>query len=696
MEKSSKKPGLWIGIDTGGTFTDLIIMEFSPEDPENTGKTHIVKVPSTPQNPAKAILNGLNKVEAFQKKRKNYGLCHIIHGSTVATNAILERRGAKTALITTRGFRDILAIGRQTRPDLYKLDSERPPPLISRKDSYEVSERILATGEINQEIDSKDLNKVCEAICRGKYQSVAVCLLHAYANPSHETRIANALGKSFQKNALEDLVPQISLSSKILPQFREFERFSTTVLSAYVQPVMTHYLHHLYENIQNQNEKSLKLTVMRSDGGQFPLHEAQEKPLHTVLSGPAGGIIGSKKIAENAGFENIITFDMGGTSTDVSLLPQEILKTQESEINGMPIRLPMIDIHTVGAGGGSLVRVDKAGALRVGPESAGAHPGPICYGEGKELTLTDIHLFLGRLDPKFFLGGKLILDTDSVQLKMQKMAKRLRTSSHELAQIALELAELRMEQAIRVISIERGYDPRDFTLICFGGAGGLHCVNLARRLLIPRILIPPHPGGLSAYGMLFSDLSQWKTKTLLLASNAIDYEELRERVEGIFEEIKQPIADEGIPPEKILTMGFLEMRYIGQSFELSVPLSRDFIKHFHQLHQIRYGYCDEEKPTEIVNIFCEASGARKKPSLPYLGALEPKEGKKFLKTERKTTCFYDGKKYTMPIYFRNNLYPGSSWEGPALITEYSATSFMPPGCYARVDRWGNMIIELKD
>ena len=683
-----KKPVISIGLDTGGTFTDFILIQNLTENEIPSSKSHIFKIPSTPENPALAILQGL---KILQEEFSFSEHTRVVHGSTVATNTILERKGANIALIATKGFRDILAIGRQHRPNLYRFDSCRTSPFVPQDHCFEINERTLANGEIETPVDENEVRQLAKKINHGDFQAVAICLLHSYANSKNEIDTKEFIEKEFKLLfPNKNLEPKISLSSEILPQFREFERMSTTVLNAYVQPVMDYYLNHLQESIDQTCPGIKPLRIMRSDGGQYSLTQACKEPLQSVLSGPAGGVIGAKQIAQNAGYEKIITFDMGGTSTDVSIIPGDILTTPTSEISEMPIRLLLLDIHTVGAGGGSLVRMDQSGALRLGPESAGADPGPICYGKGSQLTLTDAHLFLNRLDPEYFLGGNLPLNQLKVKEVLSNFAGRLNAPPYEVAETILELAEATMEQAIRVISVERGYDPREFTLVSYGGAGGLHAINLAKKLMIPRIFIPLNPGGLSAFGMTLADIIQSKSKTILTLSHLIDSDELMQILKPLMEECKELVLKEDVDKKDLWVQNFLEMRYKGQSHELTVPLTHDFNKNFHQLHRIRYGYSDEEKPTEIVNVRCEVIG---KTHIFNWQANSSKDAKNPQPTKI-FPCLYHGESLELPLFERHLLKEGMSWEGPALICEYSSTTFVPAHCLIRIDPWKNLIIEL--
>ena len=533
-------------------------------------------------------------------------------------------------------------------------------------------------------------------IAHHRYPAIAICFVHSYANPGHEYKVAQMIYQSYQE-LFEDQQVHISVSSKVLPQFREFERASTTVLNAYVQPKMTKYLGELEHNLLDWShtlgQGNIRFQMMRSDGGQFAPEKARNYPYHTILSGPAGGVLGARALAKNAGYSKLITFDMGGTSTDVALIPDEIQKRYHGHIDGLPLHMPAIDIHTVGAGGGSIVQLDQAGALCVGPESAGADPGPVCYGQGKQLTLTDIHLFLGRIIPNQFLGGQLMLNTQRVRTYLQKLAHKMDQDPHDVAEMVLEIAESTMEQAIRVMSVERGYDPSEFTLVSFGGAGGLHAVQLAQKLQIPKVFIPPNPGGLSAYGMLFADIQESASKTVMLPARHETVQSLQQHANSLVEICQGAIRDEGIDAGDMHCKVFLDMRYIGQSYEITVPLNEAFTEHFHRLHQIQFGHADSELDCEIVNIRVEAIGTKKKPQI-----LTSKENLIHDKPihDQKVNLFFQWQAFDAPVYPRNELAPGQTCEGPCIITEYSATTFVPPRSYGRIDDWYNLIIDVPE
>ena len=483
-----------VGIDTGGTFTDFVVLAGD--------EIRVHKEPSTPTNPTEAILAGLEHLGSE--------IGEVVHGSTVATNALLERRGARTALATTAGFEDVLEIGRQTRPAIYDLSVTRPAPLVERQARFGVRERLGTKGEVVVPLEAGDAAEVASAIAAGGFESVAICLLHSYANPEHERLVVAALEEVFDGF--------LTASHQVLPEFREYERTSTTVANAYVGPIMQRYLGELADRLPGP-----RIRIMQSNGGSISLQAARRSAVQTILSGPAGGVVGGVEVGRLAGYPDVITFDMGGTSTDVSLCQGEPARTSESSVGGLPIRLPVIDIHTVGAGGGSIAYRDPGGALRVGPRSAGAVPGPICYGRGDtDVTVTDANLFLGRLSPTHFLGGGSMLDMAPVEGAILGLATAMGMSSVELAEGIVSVANMTMAGAIRVISVERGFDPRDFSLVSFGGAGSMHAAALARDLGIPRVIIPAAAGILSALGMLLADIVRDYSQTLMVATDVAD------------------------------------------------------------------------------------------------------------------------------------------------------------------------------
>jgi N-methylhydantoinase A len=654
-----------IGVDTGGTFTDLIYRDGA------LWKVH--KLLSTPGNPAEAVLEGLASAAGEGSRR-------IVHGSTVATNAILERKGVRTALITNNGFTDILAIGRQNRSRLYDLCVRREPRIVPPELCLGVPGRILHTGEEYEPFDDDIARKAVDKLKAMEVESVAVSFLFAFAEPDHEKRMADHIAR---------LGLPVSLSHEILSEFREFERTSTTVLNAYVGPIMHRYISHLREGL----EEDAGLRIMQSNGGSISAETAMAESVRTILSGPAGGVVGAFEIGRRAGFDKMITFDMGGTSTDVSLIDGAPSMTVESEISGYPVKTPMIDIHTVGAGGGSIAERDSGGALKVGPESAGADPGPICYGKGERITVTDANLFLGRIVPEEFLGGGMRLHARRLKEPFARAARSVSLTPEEFAEGILEVANANMERAIRVISVERGFDPREFALFAFGGAGGLHAAYLARSLNIPRVIVPRNPGILSAIGMLMADVIKDYSLTVMLDADQTDSNALRSRFSLLDKKGTEDLVAEGTAREKVVLERFLDMRYEGQSFEIIVPFSDDPVGAFHLLHEKTYGYRNE-RPVRIVNLRVRARGEPHKPVFEQMpeGAKEPAPNA--LLGER--VVVFEGRSVPTRVFRRDTLQSGNRIPGPSIIVEYSSTTVLPPFAEAVVDRYGNLVLSIDD
>jgi N-methylhydantoinase A/oxoprolinase/acetone carboxylase beta subunit len=504
---------------------------------------------------------------------------------------------------------------------------------------------------------------------------VAVCFLHSYANATNEERVCRRL---------EAAGFSLSASHRVLREYREFERASTTAINAYVAPLMESYLARLEKKLSPN-----PVRIMQSNGGFISARSAAENPVSTILSGPAGGAVGAKEVAAAAGFANIISFDMGGTSTDVSLCAGDLSVTTESTISDLPLRLPIIDIHTVGSGGGSIAYPDAGGALRVGPQSAGADPGPACYGKGDEVTVTDANLFLGRLDPERFLGGAMKLYPERSRRVLERLASRLKLDAGSLAEGIIRVADATMERAVRVISIERGFDPRDFALLSFGGAGGMHACSLAQRLRIPTVIVPKNAGVLSALGMLLSDTVKDYSLSVLRSGDKTSASELSRLFRPLLRAAGRDLKKEGIPASGIGLHRFLDVRYTGQSYELTVPFSPGFRSDFHRLHLRRYGYADETRPVEVVNLRVKAVGATEKPCPAEVGskARDPKAARIGRRAMR-----FDGRNYGADVYAREKLGSGHAIAGPALVLDYESTAVVPPRFAGHIDRFGNLIL----
>lgn len=651
-----------LGIDTGGTFTDLVLSEGR--------ELRIHKVPSTPDNPAVAFLEGVQ-----QLCRDLTPEC-ITHGSTVATNTLLERKGARVALVTTAGFEDIIEIGRQNRASLYDFEVEKPPPLIARDDIFGVNERTLYDGTREKKPDEREIEGIADVIVSRGCDCVALCFLHSYANPENERFVTGILKKT---GVL------VSASHRVLPEYREYERFSTTSVNAYVSPKMSGYLGSIEEGLP----KSVHLRVMQSNGGSISASRARAEAVQTLLSGPAAGVVGAFEVAQRAGFDKVITFDMGGTSTDVNLCDGGVSMRTHSIIAGSPIGIPVVDIHTVGAGGGSIAWLDPAGSLHVGPQSAGAQPGPVCYGHGSDVTVTDANLCLGRMFADRFLGGAMQLDLDRASEHMLKFANNLGMPVGEAAEGILRVANATMERAIRVISVERGHDPRQFSLIAFGGAGPMHACDLARALNIPNVIIPHNAGVLSALGLLMADVVKDFSQTVLLRSGELSNRRLELLFAPLEEQGLSVLKAEGFARERIELVRSLDLRYIGQSYEVTVSATDDFLAAFHSEHFRLYGHSNASRPVELVNIRLTARGKTERPELS-----PGEETERIPESARVGSgeTLFGGKPFETPVYERTELLPGNLFRGPAVVVEMSATTVVAPSFEARVDAHGNIIM----
>jgi|CZKJ01.1.fsa_nt_gi N-methylhydantoinase A len=698
---------LRVAIDTGGTFTDCVWVEA-------TGRLRMLKVFSTPADPSQAIVEALRKID-------HEGELVLLHGTTVGTNTLLERKGARTALVTTAGFEDAIEIGRQARPKLYDFFFDRVEPLVPKDLRFGIDERTANDGEILSTPSPTDLKSLASRVAAKQPESIAISLLFSFANPKNESALAEAL---------KPLGVPLSISHRILPEFREYERTSTVVINAYLQPVMQQYLENLEQSVAAGPQRlkpalrrasyrsgeplrhpksspavvtgAPRIFVMQSSGGITAFAAAAREPVRTVLSGPAGGVVGAAASARASGFPRIISFDMGGTSTDVSLIEVAITTASHAEVAGLPVGVPMLDIHTVGAGGGSLARFDAAGVLRVGPESAGADPGPICYGRGTRPTVTDANLLLGRLQPTRFLGGDFTLDLDRTRritrewLKQQGSALTL----EKFAAGVVRVVNATMEKAIRVVSIERGRDPRDFALVAFGGAGGLHACALADALSIPQVIVPALPGALSALGILVSDVVKDYSRTVLLrVSGKVPHARLAQEFAALKKQATQDFHEEAWKGRVHYQRG-VDIRYRGQGYELNLPFTRNLLADFQQEHQRRYGYAHPARDVELVTLRLRATlptktrvgemghvgtGTLARPGRAKLGSL----------SMPKAPVLFDGKKLATAIYSRDTLKPGKAYSGPAIITEYSATTVIPPGKRFRIDSGRNLIIAVR-
>jgi N-methylhydantoinase A len=702
MARASQS-ALRIAIDTGGTFTDCVWVE--------GGALKTLKVFSTPDDPSRAIAEALRTISQTIRKPGDGVALTLLHGTTVGTNALLQRKGARVALITTSGFEDVIEIGRQARPRLYDFFFDRVAPLVCRELRFGVKERTDAGGQILDRPSESELARLREAVRNARPDAIAISFLFSFANPENEAAVAAVVA---------ELGKPLSVSHRILPEFREYERTSTVVVNAYLQPLMQSYMERLAARARSEEELESteesggtpaaarkqgkpRIFVMQSSGGITALESAAREPVRTVLSGPAGGLVGAAAMAKRSGFRKILSFDMGGTSTDVAAVQGEVRVGGQSEVAGLPVGVPMLEIHTVGAGGGSLARFDAGGALRVGPESAGADPGPICYGRGTEPTVTDANLLMGRLRPDRFLGGEFTLDFERARRITSEWLKKegSRLSLQQFSAGVVRVVNANMEPALRVVSIERGYDPRDFALVAFGGAGGLHACELAEALAIPTVMIPAHPGALSAFGILVSDVVKDYSRTLLwrLADGlpqAKLQKEFRKLEAAAHQEFREERWRGGLHYERSL-----DLRYRGQGYELNVPATDrdkdDVIARFHDEHQRRYGYHHAGRETELVTLRLRARLRSPQQSQTESKVARARRGGKPTRTapvERAPVFFHD-QAVSTPVFERGDLVPGRSMSGPAVITEYSATAVIPAGKRFWVDASENLVIKIR-
>lgn len=676
-----------IGIDVGGTFTDFHVQDLE------TGTAEIVKLPSTPDNPAEAILAGLRRIvrEGLAMPSQIRRICH---GTTVATNALIQRRGGPAALVTTEGFQDVLEIGRQTRPHMYDPRVDHPAPLVERRLRLTAAERIDAKGRVVRALGDEEIDRIVARLQEEKVAAVAICFLFSFLNPEHERRLGRALSAAGFAT---------SLSCEVQPEFREYERMSTTVLNAYLIPVMTRYLERLEEGLAEDFGR-IGVGINQSSGGLMSLRQARRFPVRTALSGPAAGAVGAAHVARLAGISHVITLDMGGTSADVCLIESEEPRiAYDRSIGGFPVRLPMVDVNAVGAGGGSIVWFDAGGMLKVGPLSAGAKPGPACYGRGgKEPTVTDANLILGRLNPAGLLGGTMPLDIELARSAFRPVAERLGMPIERAALGCIDIVVSNMVRAIRSVSVERGYDPREFTLMPFGGAGPLHAEDVAEALDIRTILIPVHPGILCAQGLIVSDLKESLVRTDRAPLTAASLPRMRAVVSELLAEAEAWFAAEGIDERDRRVELSLDLRYFGQNYELSVPVGSDLLRHgldaravdaiaaaFHAVHEQAYGYHDDAAMIETVNYRCVA---RARQYQADNGALRPKAVEMPQPIEIRPVWFGPEHPTATPIFRRDDLLPGHRIVGPAIIEQLDSTTLVRPETEVAVDDRLNLIL----
>ena len=691
-----------LGVDIGGTFTDATLIN------EESGEVRITKVPSTPSDPSDGFITATLRV-LREAGLPPSDLSYVIHGTTVATNAIIEKKTARTAFLTTEGFSDMLEIARQTRPSLYDLQFVKPTPLVPRYLCFGIPERLDARGAVVKALDEAVVGDVAGKLMAEKVESVAVCFLHSYANAEHEQRAGRILRQAMPG------VP-VSLSTELAPEFREYFRASTTVINASVRPVVARYLKGIEDRLLKEGVKA-ELLVMQSSGGVFTFEAAMEQPVPMVESGPAAGVIAANYLGQALGYSDVMSFDMGGTTAKAALIQDGTpTVTKEYEVGataapgagtsrgkGYPIRTPVIDLVEVGAGGGSIAWVDSGGAMRVGPQSAGADPGPACYGKGgTEPTVTDANLVLGRLNPQYLLGGELPLDLNRAsQAIEERCAWPLGMTLVEAALGIIEIANAAMVNALRLVSVQRGYDPRDFVLIAFGGAGPVHANRLAEELGPPTTVIPTSPGTTSAIGLLASDLKHEYASTLIRHVDGLEPQEVEAAFHRLEAQGKAALALDGIPEGQMTFTRYVDMRYIGQSFELAVPVpdgtldqgSLDAVTEgFHKEHERAYGHSAPEESVEFVSLRSTAIGAISRPALGGpIGndASEPGE-------RARPVYFSEAGAYVdCPVYDRYQLVPGEKIDGPGIVEEMDSTTVIHPGWAAEVDRFGNLLLSAR-
>jgi N-methylhydantoinase A len=676
-----------VGVDSGGTFTDVCLFD------NETGRVEVWKVHSTPGDPSLGIASGISESIALVGGTPA-AILYFGHGTTVATNALIQHRGARTGLITTDGFRDLLEIGRQKRPDLYDMMVDKPVPLVSRDLRLEVAERLRHDGSVEVPLDEARFRDAVRRLKAANVQAVAVCFLYGFINTAHEDAASRILREEFPEAFT-------CVSHDVAPEFREFERLSTTVVNAYLGPIMRGYIQRLGDRLRALGVRTTP-HLTQSNGGVISFEQAERLPVRTVLSGPSTGVVGAREVGHLAGFNDLITFDMGGTSTDVALLSGgECRLAGEAVVHGYPIKAPMLDIHTVGAGGGSVAYID-GGLLKVGPRSAGADPGPVCYGLGNtEPTVTDANLILGVLNPRHLLGGRMEVHRELAQRAIERLAGSLGLDPMATALGMLSVVTANMARAIRVISVQRGYDPRDYTLMAFGGAGPLHAARLAKELDIGRILVPRYPGILCAMGLLLTDLRADFAVTRLRALAPAALPDMTEAFHTLGLQAQSWFDDEGIAVNDRRVVRTVDLRYAGQNYELSVPLPDGEIgpgslvtlaEGFAAVHRRLYGFAADDEPVQLVTFRLEATGLVPKATFTPKPPTGSDAGHALI--ERRDVWLPEAGAFTAcPVFDRELIQAGDRLSGPAIVEQMDATTFVPAGMTVHVDAWLNLILE---
>jgi len=678
-----------LGVDIGGTFTDLVLLD------DKTGQTMVVKVPSQPNKPADALAAAVKRaLKQANAPAESVNLLN--HGTTIVTNAVLEGNLARTALITTSGFRDVLEIGRHVRPDMYDLNQDKPTPIVPRDLRFEVKERMAPDGNVLVSLEPDSVRAAVAAAKASGASAIAIGFLHAYANTEHETAM---------KAGLIAALPEVSVSasSDICREIREFERISTVVLNAAAMPVVSRYLEILGELTADLIPKA-RVLLMQSNGGSMTVGAARQAPAHLVYSGPAAGVLACQYIGQLTQRPNVLGFDMGGTSTDISLVYRgEPLMTTEADVGGYPVKLPVLDVNTIGAGGGSIAWLDSGGGLRVGPKSAGADPGPVAYQQGgTEPTVTDANLVLGRLIPDRFLGGEMMLDPDAALAAIRKkIAEPLGLDPISAAAGILRIANANMERALKVSSAERGYDPRDFSLIAFGGAGPVHAAALAKEVGFASVLVPESPGVFSAFGLLVADLRHDFVRSYMVGLDQVSTKMLTSFYADLQALGEQALKDDGLDEQRWTFQRTADLRYVGQAYEVNVAFPDGSIdadtvaevkSRFHGEHQRLFAHSAEDDPVEFVSLRMVATGSVDAPTFRKQPALRTPVSQ----ADTRDVYFEEANGFTAcPIYQRQNLYPGAEFQGPAIIEQLDTTTVVHPGQTVSVDDWGSLIIGME-
>ncbi len=687
-----------LGVDIGGTFTDAVMMN------ESTGEIRLVKMSSTPSDPSVGFVNVIERI-LKESKVPAQSVTYNVHGTTVATNTIIEGKGAKAALIATEGFRDVFEIARQIRPKLYDIFCDKPKPLIPRSLCFEVPERLDFAGEVLEPLDEAKVREVAQLIKQEGVEAVVVCLLHSYVNAAHEKRVGEIVREEMPGVF-------VTLSSDLCPEMREYFRASTTAINALVMPIVSRYIERLEQRLTAIGLHA-GLHLMTSAGGIMSSQVARQQPVNLIESGPAAGVTAATHLGSLLGTENLISFDMGGTTAKAGLVEGGVPKivphfevgsaaVSENRAAGYPVRTPVVDLVEIGAGGGSIAWVDPGGGLRVGPQSGGADPGPACYSQGQtEPTITDANLFLGRIDPDYFLGGEHKLDPDLAEKAIEQLARKLDLSPVEAARGIIEIANANMVGAIRLISVQRGFDPRDFMLVAYGGAGPMHANALARELHIPKVLVPMSPGVTSALGLLVTDVKHDYVQAHIRPMASIDFDKLNSEYGAFEQQAREVLSSEGISEANISFARSVDMRYVGQSYELSVEAPARDLKPgdeaelnstFFEAHERAYGYADTSEPTEVVNLRLTALGRIRRPQLRQL-ATGGEDCSEAVKGLRQVYFSEAGERIDCKIYDRYRLRCDNRIAGPAIVEEMDSTTVIHPDCHATVDVYGNLIVQ---